>query len=76
MHLIVPELSNMLKDDGKYKIVHLDVNTDADDFGTSYYKNDIVFSSTRSISKMIVKKYNWNGKPFFDMYILKWIKIN
>lgn len=63
------ELPNLLKDNGKYKINHLDVNTDADDFGTCYYKDKIVFASSRSNSKMIVKKYNWTGKPFFDMYV-------
>ncbi|NTW31208.1 MAG: OmpA family protein [Bacteroidetes bacterium] len=63
------EFSNLIKDNGKYKIEHLNVNTNADDFGTSYYKNKIVFSSTKSGSKMIVRKYNWTGKPFWDMYV-------
>ena len=63
------ELANLLKDDGKYKIENLNVNTDAADFGACYYKNNIVFASTREKPKMIVRKYNWNGKPFWDMYI-------
>jgi len=63
-----PYLANLLKDDGKYKIEHLNVNTDAEDFGPCYYKNKIVFSSTRA-PKLNEKKYNWNGKPFLDMYI-------
>lgn len=63
------ELSNLLKDDGKYKINQLDVNTDAEDFGTSYYKDKIVFTSSRSTPKMIVRKYTWTKKPFWDMYV-------
>ena len=63
------KFTNLSKDDGKYKIEHLNVNTDAEDFGTCYYKNKIVFASTKSTSKMIVRKYNWTGKPFWDMYI-------
>ena len=63
------KLSNLLKDDGKYKIEHLDVNTDAEDFGACYYKDKIVFASTKSHVKMIVKKYNWTGKPYWDMYV-------
>ena len=62
-------LSDLLLDDGKYKIGILDVNTNADDFGPCYYKNGIVFSSSRSSSRMIVRKDNWSGKPFLDMYI-------
>ena len=63
------KLEGMLKDDGKYKIEHLNVNTDAQDFGTSYYNNKIVFTSTRATPKIIKRKYNWNGKPFLDMYV-------
>jgi outer membrane protein OmpA-like peptidoglycan-associated protein/tetratricopeptide (TPR) repeat protein len=63
------EFANLLKDDGKYKLVLLDVNTDAQDFGTSYYKNGIVFTSTRAKVKMIKRSYNGNGKPFLNMYV-------
>lgn len=63
------ELTNLLKDAGKYKIEHLNVNTDALDFGTSYYKNKIVFASSRATLGSSVKKYNWTGKPFWDMYV-------
>ncbi len=62
------DLTNMLKDDGKYKIIHQNINTNAEDFGTYFYKSSIVFASSKS-SKMFPKKYNWTGKPFFDMYI-------
>jgi outer membrane protein OmpA-like peptidoglycan-associated protein len=63
------ELDYLLADDGKYKIEHLNINSNADDFGTSYFNDKIVFSSSRSKAKMIVRKYNWTGKPFWDMYI-------
>lgn len=62
-------ISNIKNDDGKYKIEHLTLNTDAQDFGTSYYKNSIVFTSSRSNAKMIARKSNWNGKPYLDVYI-------
>src|ERR1700741_4822027 len=39
------ELADLLKDEGRYKIEHLDVNTDAEDFGPGFYKDKIVFSS-------------------------------
>lgn len=63
------ELSNLSKDDGKYKIVHMDFNTDAEDFGTCYYNNKIVFASSGANPKLNAKKYNWNGKPFLNMYV-------
>ncbi len=62
-------MSNLKTDDGKYKINALDLNTTAQDFGTSYYKNSIVFASSRSNAKMIARKSNWNGEPYLDIYI-------
>ncbi|OFY52024.1 MAG: hypothetical protein A2W85_11355 [Bacteroidetes bacterium GWF2_41_31] len=62
-------LNNLLIDQGIYTIEHLNVNTDALDFGTSYYKDKIVFASTRSINNMIVRNYNWTNKPFWDIYV-------
>lgn len=62
-------LADLTKDNGKYIVKSLDVNTDADDFGPIYYKEKIVFSSTKSAPKMIVRNYNWTGKPFWNIYI-------
>lgn len=63
------EFGNFSKDDGKYRVKHLDVNTDAEDFGTCYYKNKIVFSSSGANPKVTEKTYNWNRKPFLDIYV-------
>jgi len=60
---------SLLIDDGKYKTNYLNINSNADDFGTSYYKNKIVFASTKQCAKMVLRKYNWNKKPFWDMYV-------
>jgi len=63
------KFANLSKDDGTFKIKQLDVNSDADDFGPAYYKNNIVFASTKEVPKMIARKYNWTNKPFWDLYI-------
>ena len=63
------KLPILLKDNGKYKLTHLNINTNAEDFGTCYYKNSIVFTSTRANSKLFKKKYNLNGKPFLNIYV-------
>ena len=62
-------LSSLLKDKGLFKIEHLSVNTDALDFGTSYYKNKIVFASTRVSPGLKAKLFAWTKKPFWDMYV-------
>ncbi|MEI6347426.1 MAG: OmpA family protein [Bacteroidota bacterium] len=63
------EFSSMIEGNTKYKIEHLSINTNADDFGTCFYKDKIVFSSTQSTKKMFVRKYNWSGKPFWNIYV-------
>ncbi len=62
------EFADLLKDDGKYKLTNLDVNSEAQDFGTCYYKTSLVFASTRAQAKMIKRTSNWNGKPYLNMY--------
>lgn len=38
------------------------------DFGIAYYKDKVVFSSTRNTERPV---YSWNGKPYLDLYIAK-----
>ena len=63
------KLAELTEDGGKYKIQLQSANTDDDDFGPIYYKDKIIFSSTNSAPKMIVKNYNWTGKPFWNIFI-------
>ena len=62
------KLVNLLSDLGKLKIEYLDINTDALDFGASYYKNKVVFASTRRTPGLSSRKYNWTQKPFWNMF--------
>ncbi|HEY5592245.1 MAG TPA: hypothetical protein VIK55_14665 [Paludibacter sp.] len=63
------KLAKLQKDNGEFQIKHQSINTDALDFGTSYYKNKVVFASTRTHFKFLVRKYNWTKEPFWNMYI-------
>jgi outer membrane protein OmpA-like peptidoglycan-associated protein len=63
------EFANIFNNKGTYQIHTLTVNSNSDDFGTCYYKNKIVFSSTKSVPKMIRRRYNWNGKPFWNLNV-------
>lgn len=61
-------LGNLLADNGKFSVKHLTVNTEAEDFGPSFYKNKIVFTSSRT-TKMMPKKSNRDNKPFLNIYV-------
>lgn len=63
------KLPNLLKDEGRYKISHLEINTEQQDFGPAYYgTEEIVFASSREGVKSIKRSYNWNEMPFLDIY--------
>lgn len=62
--------SDLSKDVGKYTIKYQQFNSEKLEFGTSYYRNDqIVFASTRPKSRMIVRNYNWTGRPYWNLYV-------
>ncbi len=63
------KLGDLSQDKGIYTVKQLSINSDDDDFGPIYYKDKVVFSSTKSAPKMIVRNYNWTGKPFWNVYI-------
>ena len=43
---------------------NLEINTELTDFGTTEYKNGIVFASARGGGR----KYRWNEEPYLDLY--------
>ncbi len=63
------EFHTLLKDEGRYEIKNLDINTEQQDFGAAYYKDKIVFASSREGTKAIRRNYNWNQKAFLNLFI-------
>ena len=61
-------LPTLLTDKGKYKITHLDLNTDAEDFAPVFYKDKIVFASSRT-TKLFPKTSYRTGKPYLNIYV-------
>jgi len=60
---------SLQKDKGRFVIKNLDINAKHQDFGPAYYKDKIVFASSRQPIKMIKRHWNWNDLPFLDLYI-------
>lgn len=61
-------LEDILKDQGRYLITVLDVNTEQQEFGPSYYGSQVVFTSGRKSYKGVKRVYNWDGLPFLNIY--------
>ena len=51
---------------GDFELENLDFNSRFSDFGTSCYKEGIVFASSRGDGKL----YKWNEQPFLDLYYI------
>jgi len=58
----------LLSDDGQFNIKNLDINTKEQDFGAVFYNEKIVYASSKEAVKPVKRSYNWNGKPFLDLY--------
>jgi outer membrane protein OmpA-like peptidoglycan-associated protein len=56
-------------DEGRYSIKNLIINSQQQDFGTAFYNDKIVFSSSRSEVKPIKSTYSWNEMNFLDLYV-------
>ncbi|MFY7732356.1 MAG: OmpA family protein [Bacteroidia bacterium] len=62
------EYNNWSQDSKVFKIEMLNLNTNEVDFGPAYYKNKIVFTSSRN-KKVFSKEDNWHNEPYLDLYM-------
>jgi outer membrane protein OmpA-like peptidoglycan-associated protein/tetratricopeptide (TPR) repeat protein len=63
-----PNANSIVVDKKEYKLNEQSVNTPAQDFGTAYYQDKVLFVSSNAKPKMIKRKYNYNGLPYLNMY--------
>jgi outer membrane protein OmpA-like peptidoglycan-associated protein/tetratricopeptide (TPR) repeat protein len=64
-----PIVAELLKDSTRYILNLLEMNSPYGEFGPMYYKNALVFSSSRPETVEPIKhRYPWNELPYFDLY--------
>ena len=59
----------LLKDKGRFKIKNLDANSAEEDFGVTYYRNQVVYTSSRHQLASMSKKWNGNNLNYLDLFI-------
>jgi outer membrane protein OmpA-like peptidoglycan-associated protein/tetratricopeptide (TPR) repeat protein len=65
-----PDYYNLLKKDHeKFSIQNVAANSVQEDFGPSYYKDKVVFASSREGTVSIKRTWNGNELPFIDIYV-------
>jgi len=64
----IENLSDLFKDSLTYFVDKLEINSIQADFSPAYYKDGIVFVSSREPEKGLSPVFNWNKSHFLDMY--------
>lgn len=65
-----PEFYKKLqKDNNQFTIKNIELNSEQEDFGPTYFKDKLVFASSREGVVSVKRTWNWNGLPFLDIYL-------
>ncbi|RDY60170.1 OmpA family protein [Flagellimonas nanhaiensis] len=63
------KMDELLNRQPQFYVSNLSINTSVSDFGTTYYKDKIVFSSSRDSLKLETRVYEWNRQPYLDFFV-------
>lgn len=63
------QMDSLSKAKSLYTAYNLPSNTNKADFGTAFFGNKIVYSSSKDTAKLDQKLYNWNQEPFLKLYV-------
>jgi len=61
-------LEEIKKNSGRYRIENAGINSEYSDYGTSFHKNTLVFTSARDTGGVFVKKHNWTNQSYTNLY--------
>jgi outer membrane protein OmpA-like peptidoglycan-associated protein/tetratricopeptide (TPR) repeat protein len=54
---------------GRYKVEDASINSKYSDYGSSFYKNQLVFASARDTGSLGQKKHKWTDQYFTNLYV-------
>ena len=63
-------LTTIEENSGKYFLDTTSINTEYLDYGTAYFKDKIVFTSSRKEGALYQKKHDWTNQNFTDLYVV------
>jgi outer membrane protein OmpA-like peptidoglycan-associated protein/tetratricopeptide (TPR) repeat protein len=61
-------LEEIKNNSGRYNIQNAGINSEFSDYGTSFYKNTLVFTSARDTGGVFVKKHSWTNQSYTNIY--------
>src|SRR5690554_3501302 len=71
-----PEVKTYLdiieENSGRYEIENAgELNSELSDYGTTIYRGELIFASTRKVSKAKSRSMDWNNQPYSALYASK-----
>lgn len=63
-------LEKIKRQSGRYEIKNLEMNSEIQDFGTSYLpnSNSIVYASSQDTASLVKRRHKWNERVFLNLY--------
>jgi outer membrane protein OmpA-like peptidoglycan-associated protein/tetratricopeptide (TPR) repeat protein len=61
-------LAEIKKNSGRYTLENAGINSDKSDYGSSFYKNKLIFASARDTAGLVNRKHAWTGESFTNLY--------
>jgi len=61
-------LSQIQKNSGRFNLTNAGINSKYSDYGSSFYKDKIIFTSARDTGGLISRKHEWTGESFTNLY--------
>ncbi len=62
-------LDDILNKPPEFFVSHLSMNSSMADFGPMFYKDKIVFSSSRDSTNLRTRIYKWNEQPYLNLFL-------
>ncbi len=70
----IQKLERFYRDSAQYKVWEINANSEQSDFGVAYFRNGVVFSSSRPKPELIKRTFKWTEERFLDMYFAERIE--
>lgn len=61
-------LAEIKKNSGRYKIENAGINSEFSDYGTAFYKDELIFASARDTGSISSKKHSWTNQSYTNLY--------
>ena len=62
-------LDRIKANSGRYKVEDAGINSKYSDYGSSFYLNKLVFSSSRDTGSLMQRKHKWTNQHFTNLYV-------